>query len=1024
MKISDSFSDKNGNSTGSTDMPAEITRHKKVEEAIKLSNNYNRSLIEASLDPLVIIGHKGKINDVNELAEQITGYSRNDLIGTDFSDYFTEPEEVRKCHHQVCTYGKVSNYHLEIQHKDGYITPVMYSASAHRNEDGEVICIFAIARDITERKKAEEALQKSETKYCQMVETAQEGTWLIDNSDQTLFVNQKMSEMLGYSIEEIMESSPRKFMSPEFSAKAVDRLHEHMQGVKHVVDCKFIRKDGSDLWCILSSCPLFGDEGKYAGSLAMFTDITERKKAEETLKKAYENLEKLVEARTVQLEKAYKSLKESRESLAEAQRIAHIGNWEWDPATNKAYWSEEMYRIFGLNPQEPAPNFNEFLNYIHPEDRGCIDKIINKREEGVFDGIDYRIITAKSEERTVYTQSEAIFSEKNIPIRVRGIVQDITERKKSEENRLESEEKYRNIVETANEGIVIIDDKARITFANHKMAEMFGYDVGDGIGRSLWDYMSNETRAVVEKNMEKWVYGIIETYEIELRCKDGSSLWALVNSKPLFNENGKGIGILAMLTDVTERKKAEEKLRKSEEKYRNIIETTNEGIVVIDSGLRITYVNQKLMEKGGYLPEEVIGRQWWDFTDEEGKVVAKQHMDKRRQGIDETYELRLMRKDGSPFWVLVSSKSLHDKDGRFSGSLSMLTDITERKKAEEKVKSLAKIVESSNDAIITESLDGGIVSWNKGAEQVYGYLADEVLGKNVSILEPDNRIGEIKQLTNEITQGKKVQRYETSQLKKDGTTINVSLTLSPILDQSGKIIAISCIAGDITEKKITEKLLQEKQMAEVANRTKNDFLASISHELRTPLNSIIGFSDILYEQAYGELNEKQTNCVGNISQSGKHLLNLINNILDISKIEAGKMELVYKNFELAAKLSMIRNILYPIASKKNIKIEIDMDGKLTNICADEDKFVQIMYNFVDNAIKFSYIDSLIKIGARKKGDMVEITVKDTGIGIKTEDQKKLFKPFSQIYSFSPRKSQGTGLGLSLAKKIVHLHGGY
>ena len=399
-------------------------------------------------------------------------------------------------------------------------------------------------------------------------------------------------------------------------------------------------------------------------------------------------------------------------------------------------------------------------------------------------------------------------------------------------------------------------------------------------------------------------------------------------------------------------------------------------------------------------------------------------MAKRRRSIDEIYELKLIRKDGSPFWVLVSSKSLRDKDGRFAGSLSMLTDITERKKAEEKIESLAKIVESSNDAIITESLDGIIASWNKGAEQVYGYLAEEVLGKNISILEPDNLKEEIKQLADEIKQGKKIQHYETSRLKKDGTTINVSVTLSPIFDQSGKFVAISSIAGDITEKKIAEKLLQEKQMAEVANRTKNDFLANMSHELRTPLNSIIGFSDLLYEQAYGELNEKQLRSVGNVSKSGKHLLNLINNILDISKIEAGKMELDYKNFELATKLNMIRNILFPIANKKNIKIEIDIDSKLASICADEDKFVQIMYNLVDNAIKFSYENSLIKIGARKKGDLVEITVKDTGIGIKAEDQYKLFKPFSQIYSFSSKKSQGTGLGLSLVKQIVHLHGGY
>jgi PAS domain S-box-containing protein len=246
----------------------------------------------------------------------------------------------------------------------------------------------------------------------------------------------------------------------------------------------------------------------------------------------------------------------------------------------------------------------------------------------------------------------------------------------------------------------------------------------------------------------------------------------------------------------------------------------------------------------------------------------------------------------------------------------------------------------------------------------------------------------------------------------------------PVTEEDGKIIGVLETCRDITERKAAETLLQEKQIAEEANRTKSEFLANMSHELRTPLNSIIGFSDLLYEQLYGELNEKQLKSVGNISKSGKHLLNLINSILDLSKVEAGKLELSYKQFELGSKLNIIKDLLSPIADKKNIQIEIDMDSSLTSICADEARFAQVIYNLVDNAIKFSYENGLVKIGARKKGDMVEITVKDTGIGIKPEDQGKLFKPFSQVDSFLSKQYQGTGLGLSLVKQIVRLHGGY
>ncbi|MDQ1275850.1 MAG: hypothetical protein QG610_1425, partial [Euryarchaeota archaeon] len=196
----------------------------------------------------------------------------------------------------------------------------------------------------------------------------------------------------------------------------------------------------------------------------------------------------------------------------------------------------------------------------------------------------------------------------------------------------------------------------------------------------------------------------------------------------------------------------------------------------------------------------------------------------------------------------------------------------------------------------------------------------------------------------------------------------------PVPDEQGKIIGILQTCWDITERKEAERLLHEKQIAEVANRTKSEFLANMSHELRTPLNSIIGFSDLLHEKVYGELNGKQTKAVGNISRSGKHLLNLINDILDLSKVEAGKLELDYKEFDIAGKLNTMKNLLSPIADRKHVGINIEVDKGLTTICADEARFVQIMYNLVDNAIKFSHENGLVKVKAEKKGDLVEVTI--------------------------------------------------
>ncbi len=335
---------------------------------------------------------------------------------------------------------------------------------------------------------------------------------------------------------------------------------------------------------------------------------------------------------------------------------------------------------------------------------------------------------------------------------MKGIVQDITERKKAEEKI----QILANAVESSDDAIITQSLDGIITSWNKGAEKVYGYLAEEVIGKRISLLEPDNLRGEIKQLVGKIKRGKeIQHYETSRLKKDGTTINISVTLSPVFDSTEKLIAISAIARDITERKRAEEKLRESEEKYRNIIETTNEGIVVIDSKLRITYVNRKLTEKGRYSQEEVIGRPYLDFTDGEGKAVAKQHMDKRHQGIDETYELKLISKDGSPYWVLVSSKSLFDKDGKFAGSLSMLTDITERKKAEEKIKSLANIVESSNDAIITKSLDGIIISWNKGAEQVYGYSAQETLGKPISLLELDGLKGEIEQLGEMVKNGEK-----------------------------------------------------------------------------------------------------------------------------------------------------------------------------------------------------------------------------------------------------------------------------
>ena len=374
-------------------------------------------------------------------------------------------------------------------------------------------------------------------------------------------------------------------------------------------------------------------------------------------------------------------------------------------------------------------------------------------------------------------------------------------------------------------------------------------------------------------------------------------------------------------------------------------------------------------------------------------------------------------KDLSKRLTLEDSDELYRLSKEINGMLNEIYLVEQELKAQEREKKV--LLDSLNELVVFANPNLNIIWANKAALEFIKKDLQEAVGLSLKSAPLISGLSEYLQLEQTFeTRNKKSGEFTS----KDGRVWYIQAI--PVTGEDGKIIGVLETCREITERKTAEKLLQEKQIAEVANRTKSEFLANMSHELRTPLNSIIGFSELLHEQAYGELSEKQLRAVGNISKSGKHLLHLINDILDLSKVEAGKLELNYKEFDLATKLNAVQNLLSPIADRKNIRIEIDMDSKLKSIRADEDRFIQIMYNLVDNAIKFSYENSIVKIGVRKKGDMVEITVKDTGIGVKAEDHNKIFKPFSQVDSFSSKRSKGTGLGLSFVKQIVHMHGGY
>jgi PAS domain S-box-containing protein len=388
-----------------------------------------------------------------------------------------------------------------------------------------------------------------------------------------------------------------------------------------------------------------------------------------------------------------------------------------------------------------------------------------------------------------------------------------------------------------------------------------------------------------------------------------------------------------------------------------------------------------------------------------------------------TFERELQRRDGSRLPVLVEFSWLENASDRYVAKIVELV----------KYQALhaAAIIESSDDAIIGKDLNGIIVSWNKGAERLYGYRAQEVVGQPISLLIPPELSNDLPGIMSRLQRGERITQHETVRMKKDGTRVAVSVTISPIRESSGTIIGASSIARDITDRqqmedmiRKNEELVQQYRRVQEVNRLKSEFLANMSHELRTPLNAIIGFTEMIYDGFVGQTSDAQHEYLGDVLSSSRHLLQLISDVLDLAKIEAGKMTFQPEPVDLDELVGEVCNILRPLTAGKRLHMEVEIDSWPGVVTVDPAKLKQVLYNYLSNAIKFTPEEGQITIRMQAEGeDTFRLEVEDSGRGIQPEDLGRLFVEFQQLDAGLTKQYQGAGLGLALTRRIVEAQGG-
>ncbi len=574
-----------------------------------------------------------------------------------------------------------------------------------------------------------------------------------------------------------------------------------------------------------------------------------------------------------------------------------------------------------------------------------------------------------------------------------------------------NEIRLRKIIEDNADGIIIINKKNYVCFLNPTAEHLLDKKKDEIIG----DYFN---------------FPVIpnQKTEFEIFKRDGERI--VIEVKAVEIEWDFDSAYLLTLRDVSERKQFEIELQESEKKYRDLFENSPYPILIIGMDGTIIDCNSRLEKLIGYGKKELVNKHFKEtpLISEDSYELFNESIKALQSGeIPESLDLTFKKANQKVLWISLNFSLMQLKRKLFIHILIQdLTELEESRlqlrKVEQILHEMDALIEHAPQPIFLIHQNGKILRVNEETKNLFGYEDFEFLTLNIFNLFDETSLDIIKtHYEQDIYKLNLPNKLEATVKRKDGKLIDVELT-SAILKISDKII-IQTFLSDITERKNSEKhrhILLEQLLALVEFKTK--FLATISHELRTPLNAILGFSQLLLEGSYGQLNKNQTEFLEDICSAGDHLLSLINAILDLSRFEAGKLELQYSQFLIKDVLNEVITIIKPLYEKKELKYSIEGIEDNDSLVADNLRFKQMLYNLLSNAIKFTEKGSIVFKGINRI-DHWEFQVQDTGIGIAKQDFEIVFREFELIENDQIKHVQGAGLGLALTKKLVQLHGG-
>ena len=972
------------------------------------------SLFDNLLEGCMLISFDWIYLYLNEAAARHGHGKREHLLGRSMLEAYpgVEKTEIFAHYREVMQQRTPQRFEASFTFAEGALN--WYELSVEPAVEG----ILVLSMDITQRKLTEAALLESEQKFNTAFHISPVGMIISHRDDGTfLELNDELLRINGYTRSEMLGQSSLKlglFETPELRQKLAD------QRVLRDVEVQLKHRSGERRWVSLSSQPI-RLKGEDCG-LTIVRDIHEMKLMQDELRQSEAKFRGL-------FEHAHDAL-----MVFDPSRGRYTAA---NPASLQMFGAQSEAELITYAPWELSPEFQADGSSSRARTGEMIATVLHAGHT-FFEWTHRRLDGTEFPADVLLVRVET----RDGPI-LQATIRDITERKRVEQALRMSEEKYRGLVQSLDNPVALIDRQGRYLYMNDIAARRFGGTAGEMVGKSMFDLfpepVARQQMASLQRVFEEDAPLSIE----EQIVVQGQPYWYRVTIQPIHDEAGNVAYALINATDIHALKTAQEELQalnhtleqrvqERTAQVQDLYDHAPVGYHSLDVEGRFVAINQTALDWLGYTPEELLGRPIKTiYTPASAEKFEAEFAQFKATGGVRNLDFEVIRKDGTTFPVLINATAIYDPSGHYVSSRSTMTDITEQKRAEtalrEREAQNRLLFDESPVPVVLLNAAGVVVRANRAFQEITGLALEQVSGRTareLQLLPP----GGYDRLRDLLQQGGRSGRgpvaAEFSIRGANDSQIEVASRVFPFILNGSEHFYVTLI--DISIYRITEELLRQANAEmEQAMRMKDDFLANMSHELRTPLTGILGITENMLAQVGGPLTERQRKYLEMIGASGSHLLALINEILDLSKIEAGKLELQLQNLNAEEICQSSLVFIKEPALKKQVEVTYHCEPETIFLVGDARRLKQILINLLSNAVKFTPAQGRVSLNVQADPQLalVRFEVVDTGIGISAQDLTRLFKPFTQVDSGLSRQYEGTGLGLALVKKLTEMHGG-